>query len=182
VASSPAHPFTPSPHHPFTPSPHHPFEKARHKFIRRITQEMEGFRFNTAVAGYMEYLNYLTEMQNEPVPSDQWRQAIETLTLLLAPICPFIAEEVWQTVLGHTDSVHHQAWPTYDAALAADEIVTVIVQVNGKVRDRIEVDADVSEEGLRETAVTSPKVQSFINGKPIRKVVVVPPALVNIVV
>lgn len=174
VASSPAHPFT--------RSPVHAFEHARHKFIRRITREMEGFRFNTAVAGFMEYLNYLIEMQDEPIPAAQWRQAIETLTLLLAPICPFITEEVWQTALGHADSVHRQAWPTYDAALAGDKVVTIIVQVNGKVRDRIKVEGGMSEEGLRETAVTSPKVQSFINGQPIRKIIVIPPSLVNIVI
>jgi leucyl-tRNA synthetase len=163
-------------------STHHTFERARHKFIQRITQEMEQFRFNTAVAGYMEYLNYLIEMQDEAIPADQWRQAIETLTLLLAPICPFITEEVWQTVLGHSESVHQQAWPNYDPALAADEVVTIIIQVNGKVRDRVEVDADVSEDVLRETAVSSTAVQRFINGKSIQKIVVVQNKLVNIVV
>ncbi|MCB9419452.1 MAG: leucine--tRNA ligase [Ardenticatenaceae bacterium] len=176
-----------SPHHPGdqrspTPPPVHAFERARHKFIQRVTREMEGFRFNTAVAGYMEYLKYLIEMQDEAIPPEQWRQAIETLTLLLAPICPFITEEVWQTVLGHTDSVHRQAWPGYDETMTVDEVVTVVIQVNGKVRDRIEVVADVSEAVLRETAVTDPKVQSFINGKPIRKVIVIPPSLVNIVI
>jgi leucyl-tRNA synthetase len=173
VASSPAHPFT--------PSPHHPFERARHKFIQRITREMTEFRFNTAVAGYMEYLNYLIEMQDEAVPAEQWRQAVETMTLLLAPICPFITEEVWQTVLGHTDSVHRQAWPSCDAALAADEMATIIVQVNGKVRDRIEVEMDVSEDVLRETAVSSPAVQRHLNSQSIQKIVVVRNKLVNIV-
>jgi leucyl-tRNA synthetase len=163
-------------------STHHTFERARHKVIQRITQEMEQFRFNTAVAGYMEYLNYLIEMQDEAIPADQWRQAIETLTLLLAPICPFITEEVWQTVLGHSESVHQQAWPNYDPALAADEVVTIIIQVNGRVRDRVEVDADVSEDVLRETAVSSTAVQRFINGKSIQKIVVVQNKLVNIVV
>ncbi len=160
---------------------HHAFERARHKFIQRITREMEAFRFNTAVAGYMEYLNFLIEIQDEAIPSEQWWQAIETMTLLLAPICPFITEEVWQTVLGHTDSVHRQAWPGYDAALVADEVVTIIVQVNGKVRDRIEVDACVSEDVLRKTAVSSPAVQRHINGQSIRKMVVVRNKLVNIV-
>ena len=162
--------------------PHQGFERERHKFIKRITGEMEQFRFNTAVAAYMEYLNYLIEMQDEVVPARQWRQAIETLTLLLAPVCPFIAEEVWQDTLGHADSVHRQSWPMFDESLAIDEVVTVIVQVNGKVRDRIEMASDVDETVLRETAVASPKIQSFINGKPIRKVIVVPPALVNIVI
>ncbi|MCP4428959.1 MAG: class I tRNA ligase family protein, partial [Chloroflexi bacterium] len=171
-----------SPIHPITVSPHHAFGRERHKFIRRITGEMERFRFNTAVAAFMEYLNYLVEMADAAVPSDQWRQALETFTILLAPICPFIAEEVWQGVMGRAGSVHRQPWPDYDEALAADEVVTVVIQVNGKLRDRIEVSVDVDEAGLRETAVASPKVQRFINGQPIRKIIVVPPALVNIVI
>jgi len=162
-------------------SPVHTFERERHKFIQRITREMGGFRFNTAVAGYMEYLNYLIEMQGEAIPDNQWQQAIETLTLALAPICPFITEEVWQTVLGHTDSVHRQAWPDYDEALTVDEVVTVVIQVNGKVRDRIKVDTDASEDVLRETAVTLPSVQHHINGQSIRKIIVVRNKLVNIV-
>ena len=165
-----------------SPSTHHGFERARHQFIRQITGDMERFRFNTAVAGYMAYVNYLIEMQDQAIPAGQWRQAIKTLTLLLAPICPFIAEEVWQTLLGNAGSVHHQPWPDYDEALAADEVVTVIVQVNGRLRDRIEMPVDMTEAALRETAVTSPKIQRFIDGKPIRKIIVVPPALVNIVV
>jgi leucyl-tRNA synthetase len=160
---------------------HHAFEQARHKFIQRITREMEEFRFNTAVAGYMEYLNYLIAMKDEAISSEQWRQAIKTMTLLLAPICPFIAEEVWQNVLNHTGSIHQQAWPDYDAALAVDDVVTVVVQINGKVRGRIEVAADMDEDVLRETAVTSTAVQRHINGQTIRKVVVVRNKLVNIV-
>ena len=174
--------WLPSPAHPRTRSPHHAFERARHKFIKRITREMEGFRFNTAVAGYMEYLNYLIEMQDQPILAAQRRQAIETFTVLLAPICPFITEEVWQVVLDHADSVHRQTWPGFEEALAQDEMVTIIIQVNGKVRDRMEMAADVAEELLRETAVARPKVRRFINGKSIRKIIVVPPALVNIVV
>ncbi|MEJ2749457.1 MAG: class I tRNA ligase family protein, partial [Anaerolineae bacterium] len=176
--SSPVHSFTQA---TSSRPPHHAFERARHKFIQRITGQMEDFRFNTAVAGYMEYLNYLIEMQDEAIPAEQWQQAIETLTLLLAPICPFITEEVWQAVLGHDGSVHRQAWPDYDAALAADEVVTIIVQVNGKVRDRIEIEADLDEDRLRETAVSSPAVQRHINGQSIRKIVVVRNKLVNIV-
>ncbi|MFO7680315.1 MAG: leucine--tRNA ligase [Chloroflexota bacterium] len=158
------------------------FERMRHKTMQRITQDMAAFRFNTAVSGLMTYLNYLADTEAEAVPAAQRRQAVETFAQLLAPICPFISEEVWQTVLGHANSVHRAAWPAYDEALTADVQVTLPVQVNGKVRDRISVAVDAAEGVVRETAVTAPGVQRFINGQPVRQVIVVPNKLVNIVV
>ncbi|MBK8904415.1 MAG: leucine--tRNA ligase [Anaerolineaceae bacterium] len=158
------------------------FVRARHKIVKRNTQEMEDFRFNTAVAGLMEYLNTLYDMRNEAVGPDAWRDAIGTMARLLAPFAPFIAEEVWQTVLGHGESVHWQPWPCYDEALTQDAAITMVVQVNGKVRDRIVVAADAAVEVVKETAVTSPNVQAHINGQPVRKIIVVPQKLVNIVV
>jgi leucyl-tRNA synthetase len=101
---------------------------------------------------------------------------------LLAPFAPFIAEEVWQTVLGNGESVHVQPWPTYDEAMTQDDQITVVVQVNGKVRDRMTVAVDMPEQMVRETAVNCPNVQAHINGQPIRKIIVVPQKLVNIVV
>ena len=158
------------------------FERRRHQVIERITADMERFRFNTAVAALMEYLNYLVEVQDKDIPASQWRQAMESFTLLLAPIAPFITEEVWQTALGHSGSVHRQSWPTYDAEIAAEEQVTIVVQVNGKVRDRLTAPADVDEITLRETAVARPKVQHYINGQTVRKVIVIPQRLINIVI
>jgi leucyl-tRNA synthetase len=159
------------------------FERMRHKIIKRITGEMADFRFNTAVSGMMQYLNYLGETQTErTISAAQWRRAVETFTLLLAPICPFITEEIWQTVLGHTDSVHRADWPTYDEALTVDAQVTIPVQVNGKLRDRISMVMDADEEMVRETAVSAQGVQRYVNGKPIRKVIIVPNKLVNIVI
>ncbi|MCC6606646.1 MAG: leucine--tRNA ligase [Anaerolineae bacterium] len=158
------------------------FSRARHKIVQRITQEMEDFRFNTAVAGLMEYLNFLYDGRDDAIGADAWRDAIGTMARLLAPFAPFIAEEVWQAVLGHGESVHVQPWPRYDEALTQDEVITVVVQVNGKVRDRMVVAADATVDVVRETAVTSPNVQAHINGQPIRKIIVVPHKLVNIVV
>ncbi len=158
------------------------FERARHKIIKRITQEMEDFRFNTAVAGLMEYLNGLYEAREQAIGAEAWREAIGTMARLLAPFAPFIAEEVWQMVLGHSESVHVQPWPTYDDALTRDEEITVVVQVNGRVRDRITVAVDASIEMVKETAVNCPNVQAHINGQPIRKIIAVPQKLVNIVV
>ncbi|HFQ94774.1 MAG TPA: leucine--tRNA ligase, partial [Anaerolineae bacterium] len=105
------------------------FERERHKVIQRVTADVAQFRFNTAVAALMEYLNYLTGWRDTAVSTQQWRQAIETFTLLLAPFAPFVTEEVWQTILGHTDSVHRQSWPEYDEALAADAQITIVIQV-----------------------------------------------------
>ncbi|MCA9896830.1 MAG: leucine--tRNA ligase [Ardenticatenaceae bacterium] len=158
------------------------FERMQHKIIKRMTQEMEDFRFNTAVAGLMEYLNSLYDFRNEAISQAAWRDAIGTMARLLAPIAPFIAEEVWCTVLGNSESVHRQDWPSYDEALTQNDEVTIVVQVNGKVRDRITVAADASVEFVQETAVTQPNVQTHINGQPIRRIIVVPQKLVNIVV
>jgi leucyl-tRNA synthetase len=158
------------------------FERRRHQVIQQMTHDMAQFRFNTAVATMMSYLNDLAAFQNEAIPASQWHQAIESFTLLLAPICPFITEAVWQGVLGHTDSVHQQAWPTFTADMAAEEEITVVVQVNGRLRERLMMAADVTEEMMREAAVHSPSVQNYINGQSIRKVIVVPGKLVNIVV
>jgi leucyl-tRNA synthetase len=160
----------------------HAFERRRHQFVRRITSDMERFRFNTAVAKQMEYLNYLISVAAEPIDATQWRTGIETLTVLLAPIAPFITEEVWQTVLGHKESVHQQSWPTYDEALTADEQITVVVQVNGKLRDRLLVPANSDEETLRKAALSSSGAKRYIDGYQVRKVIVVPEKLVNIVV
>ena len=167
---------------PISQSPISAFERRMHQVIERMTHDMEQFRFNTAVATMMTYLNDLYAFQNEAIPADQWREAIATFAKLLAPICPFMAEAVWQEVLGQTGSIHQQTWPEFDAAKAADEVVTVVVQVNGRLRDRLTMAADVSDEVMRATAVHSPNIQNHINGQPIRKVVVVPGKLVNIVV
>ena len=158
------------------------FVQARHKIVKRMTWEMEEFRFNTAVAGLMEYLNTLYDARDQEIGIEAWREAIGTMARLMAPIAPFIAEEVWQSVLGNSESVHVQSWPTYDEALTQDEEIRVVVQVNGKVRDRVTVAVDASDELLQETAVSCPNVQSHINGQPIRKIIVVPQKLVNIVV
>ena len=158
------------------------FERARHKIVKRITQDMEDFRFNTAVAGLMEYLNSLYEAREQPIGHEAWRDAMGTMACLLAPFAPFVAEEVWQTVLGNSESVHGQPWPSYDEALTQDEAIMMVVQVNGKVRDRMTVAVDASMEVVKETAVTCPNVQAHINGQPIRKIIVVPQKLVNIVV
>lgn len=158
------------------------FERRRHQVIKKVTADMQQFRFNTAVSTLMGYLRYLEAMTSAEVTAEQWQTAIKTFTLLLSPFAPFITEEVWQTHLAQPTSVHQQTWPAYDAALAEDAVVTIILQVNGKLRDRLVVAAGSDVEFLRATAVANPKVKRFIHNKPIQRTVVVPDKLVNIVV
>ncbi len=158
------------------------FERERHKAVKRVTKDMTAFRFNTAVSALMEYLNYLeTTAHTQAISVQQWWSAIETFTALLAPIAPFVTEEVWQTVLGHFQSIHQQTWPVYDEAQTADVEQIWVIQVNGKVRDRMSIKGDEPEAVVRETAVASPVVQKYLNGKPVRQIIVVPGKLVNIV-
>jgi len=158
------------------------FERSRHQIIRRVTGDMEGFRFNTAVSSLMAYLNYLTSVDRIRLNSGRWQKAVETLTLLMSPIVPFITEEVWQGVLGHQESVHLQQWPAFDEVTAQDDQIFVVVQVNGKLRDRLLVPAGTNDEMLRDAALATSRVQQFIGGRPVRKVIVVPQKLVNVVV
>ncbi len=152
-----------------------------HKTIRRVSEDMESFSFNTIVAALMEFTNALQKAKGTAVcGAEAWREAIETLLLLLAPCCPHIAEELWART-GRTYSIHQQAWPEFDAELAAEEVVTLIVQVNGKVRGRIEVAADIGEEEAKETALADENVRRHLEGKEIRRLIYVPGRLVNIV-
>jgi leucyl-tRNA synthetase len=158
------------------------FEQPRHQTIKRVTAEMAGYRYNTAVAALMEYLNYVNEQVEKGINQAQWRSAVETLALLLCPMAPFIAEEVWQRVLGHGESIHRQMWPAYDETRAKEMTVTVVVQVNGRVRDRLEVASGTSEETLQIMALESSQVQRHVSGMMVRQIIVVPDRLVNIVV
>ena len=152
-----------------------------HKAIKRITYDMERFRFNTAVAGLMEFLNELIAWQDKEVMSTQWREAVEAFTLLIAPFAPFISEEIWQDALGYGESVHRQTWPSFDEAKTIDDQVMVIVQVNGKVRDKITVPMNLDEATVRETAVSTPNTKRYVNSEQIKKVIYVPNKLINIV-
>jgi len=165
------------------PSEHETSDLRRwtHKTIRRVTQDMEDFSFNTIIAGLMEFTNALQKAKNTPVyETDAWTEAIETLILLLAPVTPHLAEELWSRT-GHPYSVHTQSWPEFIADLATDQVITLIVQINGKVRARLQVPADITEEAARESALNEENVQRNISGKTVRKVIYVPGRLVNIV-
>ncbi len=154
-----------------------------HQTIKRVTDGLEGFGFNTTVAALMELKNTLQAARRTPVANDPaWNEAIRTMLLLMAPITPHIAEELWSQI-GNTTSIHLGAWPIYDADIAKEEAITLIVQINGKVRDRIAAPADISEEDAKARALASTEVARHLNGDAPKKVVYVAGrGMINIVV
>jgi len=153
-----------------------------HRTIKQVTDDFETFSFNTAIARMMEFVNELSRLRETPVVQmPVWREALETLVLLLAPGAPHIAEELWER-LGKPYSVHQQAWPAYDPELAAEETLELVIQVNGRVRDRIVVPVTISEEEAVARARAAERVQAYLAGRRIERVVYVPGRLVNFVV
>jgi leucyl-tRNA synthetase len=150
-----------------------------HRYVKRVTDELDRYQFHTAIAALMEYSNWIGT-NRDAFTAEQRAEALRVLNLLLAPITPFLAEELWERQ-GGGYSVHQQAWPAYDPALIAEETVTLIVQVNGKLRDRIEAPADITEQGARELVAGSARVAAFLEGKAPKKVIYVPGKLINIV-
>ena len=152
-----------------------------HKTIRRVGEDIESFKFNTAIAAMMEFSNALNQAwERKDVDSAVWNESLKSLALMMSPIAPFLAEEIWER-LGHPYSVHQQNWPAWDPELAADQMITLVVQVNGRLRDRMEVPADIPEEDAREKALSSERVKAHTDGKTVRRVIYVPGRLVNVV-
>jgi leucyl-tRNA synthetase len=156
---------------------------AAHKTIKKVTKDLETLGFNTAIAAMMELINELYKIKvEEPLnQSDGWRFALETLTQLLAPMAPHITEELWKD-LGHEESVHVSNWPLWDEKLVTEEVITLAVQVNGKVRSEIVVETDISEADAIEAAKNDEKVAPHLEGKTIKKAIYVPGRLVSLVV
>jgi leucyl-tRNA synthetase len=152
-----------------------------HRTVQRVTADVEAFKFNTAVAALMECLNEMTAHQREHGITRELADATRTFILLLAPFAPHLAEELWEQ-LGGSYSVHQQPWPQWDEALISGETITMVIQVNGKVRDRIQVPADIDEPAAQALALDSAAVQRHLDGRQPRRVIVVPGKLVNVVV
>jgi leucyl-tRNA synthetase len=157
-------------------------QRKTHQTIRQVSYDLENFEFNTVVSALMELNNAITTAREAGMAGAKvFNDAVETLLLLMAPVTPHIAEEMWAR-LGKPYSIHNQAWPEFDPEMAKEEEITLIVQVNGRVRDRIVVPADIDEREAKATALASEIVQRHMGGKEPRKVIVVPGRLVNIVV
>ena len=152
-----------------------------HKTIRSVTDDLDAFKFNTSIAALMKMTNSMSEAREEGnVDGETWRGAVDSLLLMVAPMAPHISEELWERV-GNPYSVHTQRWPNWDPGLAADEVITLVVQVNGKVRDKIEAPADITEDAARQMALTSSRVLAHTEGKNVARVIYVPGRLVNVV-
>jgi leucyl-tRNA synthetase len=157
-----------------------------HQTIKKATNDMlVRFNFNTAISAIMELVNLIYKYQDE-VPDGQknislMKELTRKLLILLSPITPFITEELWIKT-GNPGSIHRVEWPGYDEEIATEETVTIILQVNGKLRDRIDLPLDTPAEEIKKYALSSEKVKNYTEGKKIIKEIVIPNKLVNIVV
>jgi len=158
--------------------------KATHRTIAAVTEDLERWSYNTAVAHCMEQLNRLQKYaRNEGGPHRAvWEEAADALLSLLAPLTPHLTAEIWERRHPGEPSVHLQRWPTFDPDLVREETVTMVIQVNGKLRDKIEVNPEITEAEAERVALASPKVADALAGRDPQRVVVRPPRLVNVVV
>ena len=153
-----------------------------HSTIKKVTRDIEDEKFNTAVASMMEMVNGLYKIKESHGidMSDEWRFALESLIQILAPFAPHITEELWRE-MGHDDTVHVSHWPKWDEKYLKSDTMTIIVQVNGKLRAKLELSSDMDKQSVEEAALADENVQKFTSNKPPKKMVYVPGKLVNIV-
>lgn len=151
-----------------------PLLKLRHKTIKKVTNDIENMKFNTAIASMMEYINELYS-------TGATRDDLVALVKLLGPYAPHIADEMWEK-LGETGFLVQAAWPSWDESNTIDSVITIVVQVNGKLRGDFQADRNMSKDDLEKTALNLEKVKPMIEGKAVKKIIVVPGKLINIVV
>ncbi|HEY1160542.1 MAG TPA: class I tRNA ligase family protein, partial [Terracidiphilus sp.] len=154
--------------------------KALHACIKKVTEDLDGLRFNTAISALMVFINEATTWETKP------SSVLRDFLILLQPFAPHVAEELWVKLHAtrgpqHATSLSYAAWPKFDPALLVEDTLEIPVQVNGKLRDVIKVAATASQADLERVALASEKVRPFLEGKTIRKVIVLPKRLVNIV-
>ena len=154
-----------------------------HQTLGKVTHDFENFEFNTIISSLMELMNDMYKAREAgAVGSAEWAEAQDIYLRMLAPVAPHIAEELWTNYLGKPYSIHQQPWPRVDEDAAREDTIEIPVQVNGKVRDRIVVSAEASEEEIKSAALASEGVQKYLEGKEPRKVIVANKRLVNVVV
>jgi len=150
-------------------------QRLLHRTIQKVTADLDELRFNTAIAAMMEFTNHLTRLEARP------KSVLNTFILLLSPFAPHIAEELWRA-LGHSDTLAYEPWPAFDVSLTKAQEIEVPVQINGKLRHRLQVAPETGKEELEKIALADAKVKALLEGKEIKKIIVVPGKLVNIVI
>ena len=152
-----------------------------HTTLAQITHDFESFEFNTIISGLMELLNEMVRARDAGAEgSREWDEALDYYLRMMAPVAPHIAEELWER-LGKPYSIHTQSWPELDEEATRLDEITLVVQVNGKVRDRLVVPVDISDDEIRELALNSEGVNRHLAGALIKKVIIIPGRLINIV-
>jgi leucyl-tRNA synthetase len=153
-----------------------------HQTLKQVTHDYDQFEFNTIVSGLMELLNEMYKAREAGAAgSQEWTEAMDIYLHMLAPVCPHIAEELWEK-FGKPYSIHTQAWPKVDDAATREDEITIPIQINGKLRDRLVFPVDVSESEIKAAVMASLVVQKYLDGKEPKKVIVVQKKLVSIVV
>ncbi|MFH2104609.1 MAG: class I tRNA ligase family protein, partial [Parcubacteria group bacterium] len=150
-------------------------QKVLHQTIKKVTEDIEGFGFNTAIAQMMILVNELSSQEKIA------KETYSTFVVLLAPFAPHIAEELWEK-LGHSDSIFQEKWPDYDSKLIKEDTIELVIQINGKVRDKVSAKAGISEEEALKLAQSSEKVKRHLGDSEIKKVIFVPDKLLSLVV
>jgi leucyl-tRNA synthetase len=154
-----------------------------HQTLRKITHDFENFEFNTIISSLMELMNEMYKAREAgAIGSPEWTEAQDIYLRMLAPVAPHIAEELWTNTLGKPYSVHQQKWPTVDESAAREDSIELPVQINGRVRDRITVPVEASEEDIKAAALASEMVKKYLEGKEPKKVIVAQKKLVSIVI
>ncbi|MEW6102116.1 MAG: leucine--tRNA ligase [Candidatus Omnitrophota bacterium] len=148
--------------------------KKMHETIKEVTEDIENFKFNTAIASLMEFVNVIYQ-------SGADEEIISSLIIMLSPFAPHFSEELWER-MGNKERIYKTKWPEYDPKMLIEETVTIIIQVNGKVRSKIDIPSDMAEDKLKELALADEKLRPWIQGKPVKNLIVVPRKLVNIVI
>jgi len=156
--------------------------RVTHQTIKKVTHDIDNLQFNTMIAALMEFTNYLAKVKDGgQVTQADWQEVAVSLVKMLAPTAPHTAEEIWHET-HRSGSIHNESWPEWDEALAKEEEIVLIVQVNGKLRDRLTVPVSTTEDEAKKLVLDNQKVRAFTDGKEIAKVIYVPGKLVNVVV
>jgi len=150
-------------------------DKIYHQTVKKVTEDFEALRFNTAISQMMVFINECYKADSIP------QKYVEGFVKLLSPICPHMTEELWQIITGSNQSIAYEAWPAYDEAKLVDDEVEIVIQINGKVKAKLMVPADANKDALEQIAMEDSQVKEQIDGKQVRKVIAVPGKLVNIV-